>query len=433
MRDLDSDGKPGLNRDSAVLTLIIPAFFIGLGRGFIVPVLPVLARDEFLVGPAGAAMIFVAPMAGSVLATLPTGYLLDRIGRRSILIAGPLVTATSSFALFFATHYWEMMVYLLINGVAIQMWQMGRLTVIADTGKATHRGRMITGMAGFQRAGSLLGPFLGGLLGTFAGLRVPFLVYGCLALVAMVLMVLFIVETSPSLLRKPVKDNWPVAPDKPEPAFNLRSMLMPPIIFLFAAQVTANIARGSASGNTGPAYIFAAYTYNMAAVELGFVSLIVGIVGIPMTFVAGYIMDKYGRKKAVVPASLMLGLVLILMAITALFEWPVWVFILIFVLANLSVSFMSGSMQTIASDMAPEAIRGKFFGMSRLMASLGSVSNPLVFGIAVAMVAGPAGFMMGFLIMGLAGLATSAIVGGLLTEQAHFRKSPSVRETDKQD
>ncbi len=362
-------------------------------------------------------MIFVAPMFGSVLATLPTGYLLDRIGRRTVLIAGPLITALSSFALFFAQNYWEMMVYLLANGVAIQMWQMGRLTVIADTGKVTQRGRMITGMAGLQRAGSLLGPFLGGLVGTLVSLRAPFLVYGGLSFLAMTLMVLFIAETLPP--KTPESSGTQKAREGDERRAEkhwIRELLKPSVVALFAGQITANIARGSASGNAGPAYIFAAYAYNMAAVGLGTVSLLVGIVGIPMTFLAGYIMDRFGRKKAVVPASFALGIILLLMGLTALLEWPVWAFITVFVLANLAVSFMSGSMQTIAADMAPEAIRGKFFGVSRLMASTGSVSNPLVFGLTVALIPVPMGYMAGFMVMGLAGIATSAIVGRLLID-----------------
>lgn len=407
-----------MERYSIVLTLLLPALLIGLGRGFIVPVLPIIARDEFLVTAAGAAMIFVAPMTGSMLATLPTGYLLDRIGRRIILIMGPLVTAASSFALFFASYYWEMIFYLLINGIAIQMWQMGRLTVIADTGKASQRGRMITGMAGLQRAGNLLGPFLGGVVGTFFGLRMPFVVYGLLAVVATLLMVFFIKETSPEHLKRREKDYKPEEKSNSEPniAHSWGVMLTPPVIALFVAQITANLARGSASGNAGPAYIFAAYAYNMAAIGLGTISLVVGVIGIPMTFLAGYIMDRFGRKRAVVPAALSLGAVLVLLAITAWSEWPVWAFIVLFVLANLAVSFMSGSMQTIASDMAPEAIRGKFFGMSRLMASIGSVGNPLSFAAAVALFAAPLGYAVGFLFMGLGGIVTSLIVGKLLID-----------------
>jgi MFS family permease len=145
-------------------------------------------------------------------------------------------------------------------------------------------------------------------------------------------------------------------------------------------------------------------------------SLIVGIVGIPMTFLAGHIMDRFGRKRTVVPASAALGLGLGLMALTAYLELSLAMFVMSFVWANLAVSFMSGSMQTIASDIAPEDARGKFFGLSRLAASSGSLGNPVVFAAAVATIAVPGGYALGFAIMGAGGVITSVLIGRLLKE-----------------
>jgi MFS family permease len=82
-----------------------------LGRGFTIPVLPVIAKDEFGAGVAGASLMVIAPMAGGVRSTLPTGYLIDRVGRRLMLIASPLVASGAAFLVFFAaTSYTEFLV-----------------------------------------------------------------------------------------------------------------------------------------------------------------------------------------------------------------------------------------------------------------------------------------------------------------------------------
>jgi MFS family permease len=398
-------------RYSLLFSLLLPALLLGLGRGFTMPVLPIIARDEFGVGVGAAVLTIIATKLGSLLATLPTGYLIDRIGRRKILITGPFITALSSFLVLIADSYAEMLAYLMLNGVALQMWMMGRLAAIADTGKQGQRGRMITGMAGLQRAGTLLGPFLGGLVGTFIGLRAPFAMYGVMALLATIPMILLIKETAPGVLAKRRGEKPNSDPDT-----SWATLLTLPVIVLFIAQFMANVARGGTAGNSGPAFIFAAYAYQLDAVGLGTISLIAGIAGIPITLLAGYVMDRFGRKRTVVPASAALAVGLGLMAMTAGLQLPLPAFVASFVLGNLAVSFMAGSMQTIGADIALAEARGKFFGLARLTASSGSLANPAIFALAVSGVALPAGYALAFAFMGAAALSTSLLIGRLLKE-----------------
>ncbi|AMB85082.1 hypothetical protein AWM79_07065 [Pseudomonas agarici] len=398
-------------RYSVMLSLLLPALLLGLGRGFTIPVLPLIARDEFHVGAAGAALTFIAIMLGSAGSTVPCGYLVDKIGRRKVLIAGPLLTAVSSLLVLVAGSYTQLLVYLFINGVGLQMWQMGRLAAIADTNNKGRTGRMMTGMAGVQRTGTMLGPFLGGIVGSFFGLRMPFVFCGILALLAAIPMFMFVKESAPGILAKRRGEPPQEAVDN-----SWGNLLTPSIIVLFIAQFTANLSRGGAVGNTGPPFIFAAYAYGLDAIQLGTISLVTGAVGIPVTFLSGYIMDRFGRKQTVVPASAVLGVGLGLLAATAAFHLSVAIFIAAFVLINLAVSFMAGSLQTIGADIAPVGARGKFFGIGRLLGECGSLANPVVFAAAVSTVALPNGYALGFSIMGFGGLFTAVLIGRLLKE-----------------
>ena len=400
-----------LQRNHTVFSLLVPALFLGVGRGFTIPVQALIARDEFHVNVAAAALMVLAPMVGGVLATVPTGYLIDRFGRRQPLLAGPLITAASAFLVYWAGSYTELLVYLVIGGIAQQMWQMTRLAVIADTGTQNERGRQITGMAGIQRAGFLMGPFAGGVVGEVFGLRVPFLMYGVMALLATIPTYMLIHESSPAVLARRRGDA-----SKEEIDTSWSKLLTRPVIVLFIAQFTVNIARGGAMGNGGPYFIFAAFAYGVGPVALGTISLVTGIIGIPMTLMAGQIMDRYGRKRAVVPGSVLLGSGLTLMAVAAALQLPFTVFLVSLFMAGIAVSLMAGSMQTLGADVAPPEARGKFFGVNRLIAEAGSMLNPASFSLVTWLVSGAAGFAGAFALMGGSAIIAAAFIGVLVEE-----------------
>ena len=172
-------------RYSTLLSLMLPAMLLGLGRGFTIPVLPALAL-EFEAGVAAAGLMIIAPMLGSLSVTLPTGYLIDRVGRRRLLIVAPALTSLSALLVLRAASYPELLAYLSLGGIAQQMWQMSRLAAIADSSAQNRRGRQITGMASAGRLGTLMGPLLGGIIGELLGVRVPFAIYGAAAALAVV-------------------------------------------------------------------------------------------------------------------------------------------------------------------------------------------------------------------------------------------------------
>ena len=396
-------------RNDALVSLLLPAFMLGMGRGFIVPVLPLIAID-FGAGPAGAGLMIFVPMLGGVFSSLPTGYLMDRIGRRKLLIGSTLLLSASALLVLRASSFTEILVYLGINGFAQQMWQMTRLTVIADSSAQNRRGRIITGMASANRAGTMLGPLAGGAIALF-DLRMPFLLFGIAALLATVPSYLFVRETAPAVLARRRGDTSAAEVDISWARLITRSVLV-----LFAAQFMANVGRGGVQGQGGIYVAYAAFAYGLNSLALGGVSSAMGVVGIPVTLMAGQVMDRFGRKRTIVPASALLAVGLGAMASVALGELGLPFFILGFIIINLAVSFMAGSMQTLGADVAPAAARGKFFGLNRLIAEAGSASNPGVFTLSVALIAGAGGFTVAFASMGGFAIASSLLIGFLLRE-----------------
>jgi len=178
-----------LSRDN-ILTIYLPAAALALGTGIATPALPVYAKS-FDVSFGVASQIFVAQLLGGLVATVPTGFLIDRFGRRNIILLGPVLVALSSVLTAYAGSFGALLAFRFLAGWAQQMWMLGRLAMIADTGGDRQRGRQITGMLGMDTTGRLIGPAAGGLLAATWGIQAPFLAHAALSLASVI----------PSLLR----------------------------------------------------------------------------------------------------------------------------------------------------------------------------------------------------------------------------------------
>ena len=393
-----------------LLTLHFPAIALGFGTGVIAPVLPGLARS-FDVGIGVATLVFIVQAAGSAASAIPTGILIDRIGRRKVLLAGPVVTAIGSFLVAAATSFPELLVYLFIGGWGSQMWMLSRLTIVADTGEARQRGRQITSMHGVARIGALLGPALGGLIAVVLGLRAPFILHGVMALVAVTPSYFVLRETAPARGSgaKGVRGGGDAQPDS-----SWRALLANPIPTVFGAVFMANMARGGAAlrGGNGPIFLYATYAYGIGPATIGALSSAMGVASIPILFVAGFIMDRFGRKFTIVPSLTLIGVSLLLVTATSYASLSFSVFVAAYVALQLSISLMGGSMQTLGSDIAPAHARGKFFGASRLVANSGAMSSPISF----ALLSQFAGFTAAFAFRSLIGFAAALVFGFFVKE-----------------
>lgn len=134
---------------------------LAVGTGIVVPAIPVYAKS-FGVSFEIASLVIIVHQLGVALSSYPVGLLIDRIGRRKILLTGPVLLAISGFLITIAQSFPELLVYRFIGGVGEQMWQISRLAMIADTGADRERGRQITTMNAMQNAGRLFSPALGG-------------------------------------------------------------------------------------------------------------------------------------------------------------------------------------------------------------------------------------------------------------------------------
>src|SRR5262249_38083674 len=167
----------------AFLSIYFPAMLLALGTGIAVPAIPRIAKS-FDVSFGEASFVVTAFLLGGMVGTLPTGWIIDRFGRRPVMIAGPLLTAAMALLVIVAQSFPELLVYRFLAGWAAQMWLLGRLARISFGAESGQRGRQVTWMYGMDNVGRLSGPLVGGFIATAWGERSPFAAYALLALLA---------------------------------------------------------------------------------------------------------------------------------------------------------------------------------------------------------------------------------------------------------
>jgi MFS family permease len=394
----------GLLSPFQLLTLYFPGFILALGYSIATPAIPVFAKS-FDTGFGVASLVLVMHGLGEMIATVPTGFFVDRFGRRPMLFAGPLLTAAASFLIALASSFPELLVYRFIEGVGSEIWRQARLAMIADASKTSERGRQMSGMIGTERAGKLIGPALGGLF-ALSSIRLPFVAYGTLAFLAIVPSFFLVRESAPGWGKTAgVKEGAPLATKA-----LLKSMLTPRYLGFFSAQFFASTTRGVLWGGT--LLLYATYAYGAGAQILGGLATIGTIVGIPITFFAGYLMDRFGRKVTMVPGFVLIALGVFYLAVSAAWGWSIATFLGGFLWIQATGSITAGSMQVLGADMAPAAGRGRFFGFWRLINQFGALVSPACF----AFIAEHQGYSTGFVLFGLTALLTALLLAFTVTE-----------------
>lgn len=402
----DSSATPSPFSRELFLSLYLPAIAISLGQGIAAPALPVYAKS-FDVSFGVASLVIVLHGFGAVVATLPTGYLIDRLGRRPVLLVGPILTAATSFLTAFASPTFEwLLVWRFLAGCASQAWELSRLTMITDSGGIRQRGRLMTWMMHVGGVSMLLAPSLGGFVAEW-NLQAPFVLHGILTLIAIAPSIKLARETDPARAAGAQRSQMSEAATW---KYVFSALLQREMLAFLAAQFLANVARGLQMG--GGINLYIAYAFNASPATIGVLNTASSLVTLPIGFVTGPIMDKWGRKKTIVPGFSLLFVAMLVMAVTAILNSPLPVFIPAYFFMNMSQAITGGNMQVLGADLAPALARGRFIGAWRLIGRGGGAVGPAQFG----WVAEVAGYPLAFVSLGIAGLGVALIVGLLIRE-----------------
>ena len=154
-------------------------------------------------------------------------------------------------------------------------------------------------------------------------------------------------------------------------------MLTFQVLVFLVIQVAAQFSRGGQ--DQGALNLYAVYAYGMTQGELGRLNTAAIAVGLPVPFLTGYFMDRFGRRAVIAPGFASYAIALAIMSLTAFWQVPVGFFLATYVLVQATAGTVGGTMQVLGADLSPTVNRGRFFAIWRMFAQLASAVSPAAY------------------------------------------------------
>lgn len=182
-------------RDNEMLLALCGATFLVMaGQGVVSPVIPLYAKD-FGVSTTMVGLTLTVFATARLILNVPAGLIADRFGRRWLLVGGPIITSIGMFGSGFAGDIWTLLVWRFIAGAGSALYMSGALVYLIDVARPDQRSRFIATNQWALSLGVAMGPGIGGLLADAYGLSTPFYVVGVLAIVSAIYAAIRLPET----------------------------------------------------------------------------------------------------------------------------------------------------------------------------------------------------------------------------------------------
>ena len=360
-----------------LITLYASALLAGMWS-MMVPAVPVMAT-AFAVSPGTAAQTITALALGRFAGMPLSGVVLDRLGTRAALTAGPALACGAALLAGITPWFSLILALLFLIGVGESIWVIAREVAGIDLTRQDQRGRVLSGFHGINNLGLALGPLFGGLLTEAVGFRAVFFGYAACAVTSVFLGVAVgAAHTQPPAPSAGVAD-WGFAAlgRRLRGLKDLFEQISPDLrttyIVLVLATFTSFMHRVTTQSMLP---LLATAKMGLSPKEIGMLFTISGFSVFAMILPAGFVIDKVGRKWATVPSTGIPAVAFLLIPFANNF-FQLAVLISFLGIAN---GLSLGSLATSTYDVVPPSARGRLQAARRTLAEIGGVAAPLLGG-----------------------------------------------------
>lgn len=375
---------------SVAASVYTPSLLYGIGQGAVAPVI-ILSAVELGASAAIAFLVVALAGLGAMLANLPAGQLVARIGERRAMHVAVALAVLAFLGCVVAPNVWIFTVAIASTGLSTAIWGLARHLYLTELVPYEQRSRAMSTLGGVNRIGVFIGPFLAAAVLRLLGTDGAYWLHIAAAMAASGVLL---------LVRDPtLAATVGTTGGTTRATLQMVRAQLPVLRTLGLGSLLVNATR-AARQSVIPLWA----THN--GLDAPTASLLFGISGAAdmiLFYPAGVVMDRWGRRWISATAMIILaGSFFVLPRATDAASIAV-----VAVMMGVGNGLTTGLVLTIASDAAPEAQRGQFLGAFRLCADGGTLAGPLLIsGVAAAAALVPAIVAVG----GVALLAAGAML-----------------------
>jgi MFS transporter, DHA1 family, multidrug resistance protein len=363
-------GIPALLRENEMLlTLATMMVTIMFGFGMVVPVIPLYGRT-FGVSATMVGLLVTSFGVARLVSNLPAGRLADRIGRRPLIIAGPLISATGASLAFLAPGFWSLAGALLIQGVGSACYATAAMTTLVDISTTENRGRMMSIHQGSLLIGASFGPSVGGIIGGTFELRTVFAISAVLYVLVAVWAMIRVRET----LAPERGGSRSRGQEAGEQGSTLSLLLHTSFLAVAFVSMVIFFTRTGSRSTMIP--LIGADTLDLSPGMIGAVLTVAAVFNVLVLPFAGWGIDHFGRKRMIVPSTFVSGCGLLMFA----FAPNLTVFFIAAAVLGTGTGIAGPAPAAYVADLARGRNYGSTLGLFRSVSDLGFVLGPIALG-----------------------------------------------------
>lgn len=387
-----------------VWPVLAPSLLFAVGLGAVLPVMVLGALNL------GSSSSFAAAVVGimgavSLVATVPAGILVDRLGDfRAMLVA--TIAAVIVLGGIVAAFVWETPASLILYTVALMLfapvsdvWNLARQAVVAEVMPPQDLSKAMTALGGTQRVGNLIGPIVGAGLMLVFPLWSVFVFSAVVSVAAIVIMALPITQipgysdrgnpragssstnaadaadaadVADTTNSSPAEALGPKSGKSPRPRLEVRWKA---VILVGISMITLTVARSAQ-----PVVI------QLWGVEIGLdessISLLIAFgsgLELIFMFLGAYIKDHIGRTTTMVACLTIFGAGFVIMVLRPDLTGMI-VAAAIMAVGN---GLGAGINMTIGADLSPAVGRARFLGIWAIFSNGGKLAGPTVVSLVI--------------------------------------------------
>jgi MFS family permease len=342
-----------------ILNLSLVSGFVILGVSIVSPILPQYALS-FDIPVALVGWAISAFALARLVTDIPAGFLADRFGRKKVMISGLVLVIVASFAAGIATTYGWLIVSRIVAGLGSALYMTSATTWVAQVSAGSARGRYMSLYTGLVFAGTAFGPTIGGYVAARFGLNAPFFAYALFALAGLIA----------TLPMKETADSAQATRTEMHISDIVRLLSNRSFMLVNCAVLAVFFLRIGVRSTLVPLY--ADLNLGLPPDSIGIILTVAAVTTAIITFPAGRLSDRVGRKGPMMACLFLSAIVSVLIP----FQKSQASLTGIMALYGLATG-LQGSIAAWPADLAPKERLGTSMGVYRVMGDAGMVLGPI--------------------------------------------------------